>query len=78
MWGNLYLNRTRLVNMVDAAALAGVQDLPGDPGAATASAYHYAAQNGMSSDVVTVTINDAKTTVTVNATRTVPLFCPCF
>jgi hypothetical protein len=72
--GNLYLNKARLSNMADAAALAGVQDLPGDPQSAVASAYSYAAQNGMNSDVVAVTINDDNTVVTVNATRTVPFF----
>lgn len=71
---NLFLNKTRLSNMVDAAALAGVQDLPNDPQAGTVSAYSYAAQNGVSSDVVGVTISDNNTAVTVAATRPVPLF----
>lgn len=71
---NLYLNKTRLVNMVDAAALAGVQDLPDDPQAAVASAYSYAAQNGINSDLVVVTISQNNMVVTVNATRTVSFF----
>lgn len=72
--GNLYLNKIRLVNMVDAAALAGVQDLPDDPEMAVASAYSYAAQNGVDSDGVGVTISDGNRAVIVTATRTVPLF----
>lgn len=72
--GNLYLNKTRLVNMADAAALAGVQDLPGDPEAAATSAYSYAARNGKNSDVVTVSVNENNKVVTVNATRSVPFF----
>lgn len=72
--GNLYLNKTRLSNMADAAALAGVQDLPGDPQSAVASAYSYAAQNGMNNDVVGVSISNDNTILTVNANRTVPFF----
>lgn len=72
--GNLYLNKIRLSNMADAAALAGVQDLPSDPQAAVASAYSYAAQNGINSDVVGVTVSDENRAVIVSATRTVPLF----
>ena len=72
--GNLYFNKNRLVNMVDAAAFAGVQDLPGDPQVAVASAYNYAAQNGVTSDVVGVAISQNNTVVTVNASRTVPFF----
>lgn len=72
--GNLYLNKIRLSNMVDAAALAGVQDLPDDPEMAVASAYSYAARNGISSDAVGVTISNNNTVVTVAATRPVPFF----
>ncbi|MBP2626277.1 MAG: hypothetical protein H6Q68_988 [Firmicutes bacterium] len=72
--GNMYLNKTRLVNMADAAALAGVQDLPGDPQSAVDSAYSYAAQNGMDGDVVGVSISNNNTVLTVNANRTVPFF----
>jgi len=72
--GNLYLNKTRLVNMADAAALAGVQDLPGSPQLAIASANNYALQNGMNSDVVGVILSNNNTVVTVNVARTVPFF----
>lgn len=72
--GNLYLNKTRLSNMADAAALAGVQDLPGNPESAVASARSYAAQNGMNGDVVGVTVSNNNTVVTVNVARTVPFF----
>lgn len=71
---NLYLNKTRLVNLADAAALAGAQDLPGDPQAAADSAYSYAARNGMASDVVRVSIDSSNTVLTVNASRIVPFF----
>jgi len=72
--GNLYLNRIRLVNMADAAALAGVQDLPSSPQLAINNAYRYAAQNGTNSDVVGVSLSTNDTVVTVNVTRTVPFF----
>lgn len=72
--GNLYLNKTRLVNMVDAAALAGVQDLPGDSQLAVSNAYSYAAQNGMNSDVVGASVSNNNRVITVTATRRVPLF----
>lgn len=72
--GNLYLHKIRLANMADAAALAGVQDLPGNSQLAIANARMYAAQNGMDSDVVGVSISTNNMVITVNATRKVPLF----
>jgi len=72
--GNLYLNKTLMVNMADAAALAGIQDLPNDPQAAITNAYSYAAQNGVSSDVVGVTLSSNNTVITVTVARTVPFF----
>ncbi|TWH46826.1 pilus assembly protein TadG-related protein [Sporomusa sp. KB1] len=68
--GFLYVNRAELVNMADAAALAGVQDLPGDTAQAEASGREYAAQNGQSSDVVEVTVPTNKA-VAVTVERTV-------
>lgn len=72
--GNLYLNKTRLVNMADAAALAGVQDLPGNPQSAVTSAYSYATQNGRNSDVIGVSVSNNNRVITVTGTRRVPLF----
>ncbi len=72
--GNLYLNKTRLANMADAAALAGVQDLPNNSQLAVSNAYSYAAQNGMNSDVVGVSVSNNNRVITVTAVRTVPLF----
>lgn len=50
--GNLYVNKTRLANIADAAALAGVQDLPGNPTIAIQNAILYAKQNGNSDDTI--------------------------
>lgn len=50
--GNLYLNKARLANIADSAALAGVQDLPSSPSVAIQNAILYAKQNGKSDDTV--------------------------
>lgn len=71
--GNLYLHKIRLANMVDAAALAGVQDLPGNSQLAVSNAKYYGAQNGMERDVVSVGVSN-NIVITVSATRKVPLF----
>ncbi|WP_425059623.1 hypothetical protein SCACP_02150 [Sporomusa carbonis] len=70
--GLLYLNRVELVNVVDAAALAGVQDLPVDTVKAAVSGQAYAAQNGHPGDVVAVNVPTSRA-VTVSAVRTVDL-----
>lgn len=70
--GFLYVNRAELVNMADAAALAGLQDLPGDTARAEASSREYAAQNGCSGDRVNITVPSDKV-VTVAVKRTVAL-----
>lgn len=70
--GLLYLNRAELVNTADAAALAGVQDLPDDPVQAESTSRDYARQNGRQQDTVTVAVI-AKKAVAVNASRVVDL-----
>jgi len=68
--GLLYVNRVELVNMADAAALAGLQDLPGDRVQAEISSRDYAAQNGHIDDQVTVVVPSNKT-VAITVTRQV-------
>ncbi|SDF21814.1 pilus assembly protein TadG-related protein [Sporomusa acidovorans] len=70
--GFLYINRAELVNMVDAAALAGAQDLPNNRVQAEISGRIYAAQNGRSTDQVVVAVPSNKA-VTVTARRTIEL-----
>lgn len=72
--GNLYLNKSRLSNIADAAALAAAQDLPGEPAQAVLTADNYAASNGSPGDRVQASVNSGNTVVTVTVTRTVPLF----
>ncbi|KYZ76687.1 hypothetical protein AXX12_09725 [Anaerosporomusa subterranea] len=71
--GVLYLHRSQLINTVDAAALAGVQELPGSEEAARASAEAYAQQNGKQGDVVATTLANNKE-LTVSVSRNVSLF----
>lgn len=68
--GVWYVNRVQVSNMVDAAALAGAQDLP-DATKAEASAYDYANKNNKDGDTVVVQIGADNTTLTVTARREV-------
>ena len=70
--GLLYATRVKLTNLADAAALAGVQELPRNNGTAYATASEYAQLNGKTGDRVDIRVLNG-TTVAVKATRTVPL-----
>lgn len=72
--GVLYFNRSQLINTVDAAALAAVQDLPGQAEAAQVTATTYATQNGKQGDVFTSTLGNGNREITVTASRNVTLF----
>ncbi|NMC33503.1 MAG: pilus assembly protein [Veillonellaceae bacterium] len=70
--GLLYTTRVQLTNLADAAALAGVQELPDNSGGAYSRAADYAQLNGKMGDVLDIQVLNG-TTVAVKATRTVPL-----
>lgn len=70
----LYLNRLILVNAVDAAALAGVQDLPDSPAQARSHATEYAVANGASRLAVTSTVQNENKEIHVFAFRDVDLY----
>ena len=72
--GLLYINRLALVNAVDAAALAGVQDLPYSPTMAMEKAKEYAAANGANGDEVKVAVRNGDHEVQVTASRDVKLY----
>jgi hypothetical protein len=72
--GVLYLNRSQLINTVDAAALAGVQELPGQSEAALASASSYAQQNAKQGDTIATALGNGNTELTVSVSRNVNLF----
>lgn len=70
--GLMYAEKAHLQNSVDAAALAGVQELPDDPSLAEQTARDYASQNGVSAVTVTFEVNNAK--IVVQATQQVPTY----
>mgnify|MGYP005850911405 CR=1 FL=1 len=72
--GYLYLQRQKLVNTVDAAALAAAHELPDQPSAAVSTAYDYASRNGCAADEIAVTVAPGNRQIQVTATRQVPLF----
>lgn len=71
--GNLYLNKTQLANMADAAALAGARDLPVGEEQAITAANSYAQKNGKTGDTTDTAINIDNTVITVTVEREVPL-----
>lgn len=71
--GQLYLNRTQLSNVADAAVLAGAQELPKNPAGAQSIALEYALKNGKATDNVNTTISSDNKTIQINITRNVPL-----
>ncbi|HEX2045214.1 MAG TPA: Tad domain-containing protein [Gaiellaceae bacterium] len=73
--GSWYRADRELQSTVDAAALAGAQALPDDPGAAAALAEEYAEKNGGGLESVAVTGQVlANDTIVVSGTRSAPGF----
>ncbi|NPV52386.1 MAG: Tad domain-containing protein [Firmicutes bacterium] len=71
--GLLYLVRVRLVNGVDAAALAGVQALPEDPQKAESLAWEFAHRNGVPDTHLAVSVSEDKREIMVEASQGVDL-----
>lgn len=71
--GLLTLNKQRLSNAVDAAALAGAQELPVNPELARNTAANFALQNGCNSDTPLVSADNGRqdSKITVTATKEV-------
>ncbi|MDN5375576.1 MAG: hypothetical protein PWQ39_616 [Thermacetogenium sp.] len=69
--GLVYTTRTRLINTADAAALAGVQELPGEPERAREVAEEYAAANGISPEELVVEVAADRRSLTVRPHRQV-------
>lgn len=71
--GLLVLNKERLANAVDAAALAGAQELPANPAQAINTAGNYALLNGCSPEQPTVSAYEShqNSKITVTATKQV-------
>lgn len=72
--GNLYLNKTQVTVISDAAVFAAAQELPQNPTQADAVARDYAARNGKPTDTVTVTISSDHKSISVKVDRQVTLF----
>lgn len=72
--GLLYLNRARCTNVAEAAALAGVQALPGDPSQATALALEYVGRNGFPTNQAQIAISQDNTRLDVTVKQTVQFF----
>jgi hypothetical protein len=68
--GNITVQKGDLQNGTDAAALAGSQDLPGNPTAATASAIANATANGITNPTIVIDQNS----ITVTSTKSVPMY----
>lgn len=72
--GLLYVTRMRLVNMADAAALAGAQEMPEDAAKARTVALEYLASNGIEeSDTVEILTSSSNRTIQVKIKRKVHL-----
>ena len=72
--GLVYLADAKLTNAVDAAVLAGAQELPGRPEVARSQAIAYAVANGINPDHLAVDISNGNRKIKVTAQRDVRLF----
>jgi len=71
--GFLYLARNRLINALDAAALAGIQKLPDHPIEAKQVALDYADKNNLDTNKVSIQITDNNHQITVGTSRQVEM-----
>ncbi len=71
--GVMYVEHTRLVRAADAAALAGAQELPGNPGRAAELAEEYAEMNGVDPEQVIVDISGNNRQIQVSIDKTIEL-----
>lgn len=72
--GLVYLEKAKLTNALDAAVLAGVQELPSKPAVARDIALNYAALNGADTNTVEVIVGADNRSLTVKGKQTVNLF----
>ncbi|MEL7563575.1 MAG: pilus assembly protein TadG-related protein [Dehalobacterium sp.] len=71
--GLIFASKSQLVNAVDAAALAGAQELPERRDLAVTTAENYAVANGVNTDDLTIEIINNDKAIKVQAGRTVNL-----
>lgn len=71
--GLLLVRRNQLSQALDAAALAGVQELPDNPGEAVNKAREYAQKNGVDPTLLNVTVSNNNKQIAVDSTKQVDL-----
>ncbi|NLI70481.1 MAG: hypothetical protein GX364_06440 [Firmicutes bacterium] len=71
--GTFYIADIRLSNGVDAAALAGAQDLVISAAEARTTAMEYAAKNGLDSDNIDIYISPDRASITVESRKEAPI-----
>jgi hypothetical protein len=71
--GRMYAARQRLVDVCDAAALAGAQELPDDPGGAIETALEYVQRNGVDPAGVAITVSHENSRIRVVASETLDI-----
>ena len=71
-FGYILLEKQRLNDALDAAALAGAQDLMVDSGQAKITAEQYALKNGINN--LSITVDQGNKEITVNGEKSVPFF----
>lgn len=71
--GLLYLNKTKITNAIDAAALAGSQELPFSSSAAIDVAKEYAEKNGINTDEIEVEISNNNSQISITTSKKVEL-----
>ena len=72
--GILYVHRVQLQKSLDAAVLAGAQELPTAPASAIEMATQYANANGKALDTVVIDVINGNKTIRANGSRNVNLF----
>jgi hypothetical protein len=72
--GNMTFQKGRIQNAADAAALAGVVELPLSSSAAQSVARDYNGRNGVENAESVITVTESDTRITVTNTRNVPFF----
>ncbi|HHX01606.1 MAG TPA: hypothetical protein GX739_02920 [Firmicutes bacterium] len=72
--GQIYMEQVRLSRAVDAAVLAGVQELPAQPGHAVTTAYEYGQANNVPSERMLVKLGNANHLINVRAEKKVKLY----
>ncbi|WP_148135297.1 pilus assembly protein TadG-related protein [Candidatus Formimonas warabiya] len=71
--GLIFVSQAKLVNAVDAAALAGAQELPGRPDLAVTVAENYAVTNGVNAHDLDIEVMNENKAIRVQAERNVNL-----